>query len=61
MSKTHSDPASPRELEPPRHVALAPSDYQPSKAEMEEEIDMPEASLDEVRRAFFRPVAGRRR
>ena len=34
---------------------LKPCDYQPSKAEMEEEIDMPGLSLDQIRKAFFRP------
>ena len=40
----------------PRTVALPPNDYQPSKAELEEEIDMPGMSDEELRRSFFRPV-----
>ena len=42
-----------------RPVELKPSDYQPTKAEKEEEVDMPGASLETVRRAFFRPLARR--
>ena len=42
-------------------IELAPSDYQPSKAELEEEIPLPGASMEEVRRAFFRPFRIRRR
>ena len=41
-------------------VDLKPSDYQPTKAEKEEELDMPGASLETLRRAFFRPLARRR-
>ena len=36
-------------------IELAPSEYQPSKAELEEEIPLPGASLAQVRRAFLRP------
>ena len=39
----------------PRTIPLPPSDYQPSKAEMEEEFDMPGMSDEEIRRTFFRP------
>ena len=39
----------------PRTVRLPPKDYQPSKAELEEESDMPGMSDDELRRTFFRP------
>ena len=41
-------------------VELKPSDYQPTKADKEEELDMPGASLKTVRRVFFRPLARRR-
>ena len=40
----------------PRVVILRPSSYQPSKAEKEEELDMPEADIETVRAAFFRPI-----
>ena len=40
----------------PRDPHLPSKDYQPSKAEMEEEFDMPGMSDDQVREAFFRPV-----
>ena len=37
--------------------ALArPSDYQPSRAEMEEEYDMPGADMEALREAFFKPL-----
>jgi len=39
----------------PMELVLKPSSYQPSKAEMEEEFDMPGLSLNEIRAAFFRP------
>ena len=50
--------------EPPqeaRPIELAPSDYQPSKAELEEEVRFPGVSLAQVRRAFFRPFTILRR
>ena len=39
----------------PRDMTLPPKDYQPSKAGMVEEIDMPEMSDKQVRETFFRP------
>ena len=36
-------------------MVLPKKDYQPTKAEMEEEVDMPGMSEDQVRLAFFRP------
>ena len=50
-----------RTARPPSHipkartVALPPKDYQPSKAEMEEETDMPSMSEKQLKDAFFRP------
>ena len=38
-----------------RPLELAPTDYQPSKAELEEEFDMPGMTMDEVRHTFRRP------
>ena len=32
---------------------LKPASYQPSKAELEEEFDMPGADMDTLRQAFF--------
>ncbi|MDE0697422.1 MAG: hypothetical protein OXH76_16495, partial [Boseongicola sp.] len=52
--------AKPREPHPipePVELVLKPSSYQPSKADMEEEFDMPGLSPDEIRAAFFRPFA----
>lgn len=40
----------------PQTITLPGNDFQPRKADMEEEYDMPGASLDTIRSAFFRPV-----
>ena len=48
-------PRKPKAIPPPRTLKIPPSDYQPSRAELREEIDMPKLSLAKVRRAFFRP------
>lgn len=40
----------------PITIIMPPRDYQPSKAEHEEELVLPKASLKTVREAFFRPV-----
>lgn len=37
-----------------RTIKLPSSEYQPSKAEMEREYDMPKASKPTLRKAFFR-------
>ena len=42
-----------------RELKLPPRDYQPSKAEREQEYDMPGADMKTVRSAFFRPVKAR--
>ena len=39
----------------PRTVELPPSDYQPRKAEIEEEFDMPGMDTETLRSTFFRP------
>ncbi len=39
----------------PRTISVPRGDYQPTKAELEEEVDMPGMSADQVRDAFFRP------
>lgn len=44
---------------PPREITLPPRGYQPSRAELREEFDMPGASLETVRKAFFKPVVVR--
>ena len=44
------------ELLKPRTIKMQPRNYQPKKAEKEQEIDMPGASEETVRSAFFRPV-----
>ena len=49
-----------RKLPEPRTITLPDKDYQPRKAEMEQEYDMPGASLGTIRSAFFRPFNIRR-
>lgn len=39
----------------PKKATLPPKDYQPGKAELEEEFDMPGMSFKQMREAFFRP------
>ena len=39
-----------------RTIKMPARDYQPSKAELEEEFDMPKAKIKDVRKAFFNPV-----
>ena len=43
-----------------RTIALPGKDFQPDKADMAREYDMPEASLKTIRNAFFRPFDIRR-
>lgn len=41
----------------PREITLpSRKDYQPSRAELREEFDMPKADMETVRNAFFQPV-----
>ena len=42
-------------LPEPRAITMPPCDYQPSKAEIEAEHDMPGAAIKTVPRAFVRP------
>lgn len=42
-------------VEQPTEVEMKPSTYQPSKAEQEEEQDMPGWSLEKVKATFFKP------
>ena len=42
-----------------REIILPPRDYQPTKAETEQEYDMPGADIVTVRNAFFRRIKGR--
>ena len=42
--------------EEPKEITLpSRKDYQPSRAELREEFDMPEADIETVRKAFFQP------
>ena len=47
------------QLPEPKEIDLPPRDYQPSKAALEEEHDMPKAKTSTLRRAFFRPFSVR--
>ena len=49
-----------RKIPEPRVIDLPRRDYQPSKAELEQEFDMPRASFKKVRDAFLRPFTVRR-
>ncbi|MCY4598119.1 MAG: hypothetical protein OXC19_25385 [Bryobacterales bacterium] len=40
----------------PREIVIPPSDYKPTKAELEEEIAPPVGSMEENLRRLFRPV-----
>lgn len=44
-----------------RTVERPHTTYQPSMADVWEEFDMPAASPERIRRAFFRPVVERRK
>ena len=46
----------PKDLPEEREITLPPRDYQPTKADTEQEIDMPGADIVTVRNAFFRRV-----
>ena len=52
MSKSRPERRASQE---PTPVRLPRPDYQPSKAELEEEFDMPGLSREEARERFFRP------
>lgn len=45
----------------PRTLPLPPPGYQPSKAEIEEEFDMPGLTDEQVRETFFRPFRFKRK
>ena len=53
---TVSDTPRKRDLPKPRTITVPAETYQPPKAERERKYDMPGASLETARRAFFRPV-----
>jgi len=54
-----TDPKPKAKLPEPIRASIKSSDYQPSKAEMEEEIDMPSWSRDQVRATFMRPFSAK--
>ena len=46
----------PKDIPEEREITLPPRDYQPTKAETEQGIDMPGADIVTVRKALFRRV-----
>ena len=60
MTQTRAKPSKRREPPVPREIDMPPRDYQPSKAEREEECNMPGADIVTVRSAFFRCVKVRK-
>ena len=53
MPKPDSKPHA--HIPEPRTLTMPGNEHQPTKAEMEEEMDMPGMSTDQVRLTFFRP------
>ena len=45
----------PESIPEPREIELPPRGYQPRKAELEAEVDMPGMTDEQVRKTFFRP------
>ena len=43
-----------RKVPEPRMLPLPPNGYQPSKAELEEEVDMPKLTKAQLRKTFLR-------
>ena len=41
---------------PARHMDMPKSDNQPTADEKKQEVDMPSASLKNIRDAFFKPI-----
>ncbi len=50
-----TDTAYRADLKEPVNIQAKDHTYQPSKAEQEEEVDLPEWSLDRVRETFMSP------
>ena len=48
-------PRSPQTIPQHRAMKIPRSDYQPSRAELREETEMPKLSLKQARSAFMRP------
>ena len=59
MSKDHK-PRRPKDIPEEREITLPPRDYQPTKAESDQEYDMPGADIVTVRNAFFRRIKVRK-
>ena len=55
MSKSTAPKRSPKHVPAPEPLILPPQGYQPSKAKLEAEIDMPGMSVKQIRETFFRP------
>ncbi len=50
-----SKPKQKHSIQKPVTMRLPKRDYQPSREELREEVGMPGLSLDQARKAFFRP------
>ena len=55
-AKLKPAPRAPKDIPEEREITLPPRDYQPTKAETEQEMDMPGADIVTVRKAFFRRI-----
>ena len=53
---TPPKPRRPKNIPEEREITLPPRDYQPTKAESDQEYDMPGADIVTVRRAFFQRI-----
>ena len=51
-----SDTKKKEQTSPQEITLLSRKDYQPSRAELREEFDMPGVDIETVRKAFFQPV-----
>ena len=56
MKKKRASKTKPKHQSTPLTLIMPPRDYQPSKAEHEAEVEMPEANMKTVREVFFRPI-----
>ena len=52
---TRKQTRKPKQIPDPRTMTVKPSSYQPSRAELREEVDMPGLSLKQAGKAFMRP------
>ena len=58
MKESTKSPARQSQSSREASLDLKPPTHQPSKSEMEQEFDMPGASMETLRKAFFNPIVG---